>query len=416
MPKAVPDETDEIVDRLQSAAEYLYQFEFYRERFAEAGLEPGDIDSIETFRQLPSMTPADLAADYSEHPPLGSLIPEDKQVVRCNLTPNPHMDTQMPVPQTRDDIEINTSVNEHAYRNIGVTEEDVLLNTAGFTPYPFGWTIAGAAEAVGATHIPTGPGDTENQVAVIERHGVTTVCGFPSFMMEIGGAADEGQLDTVERVICAGEPFTAIEGYREQVRGAFGGDVTVVDGYGLSEFGTGHVAFESEQEDGMHVFTEKVFPEVVDPETGELVEQGEKGELVLTTLREESAPVLRLRTGDLTIFEKRESEYGDYVLPEGVFGRTDDMRKIKGVKVYPVELQMHLAGVPAVDPENIQLRITRPDGGTDHLEITVAGDPDAADTDAVAEGLDSVMGISVDELTVEEGLEVPDDGMIVDDR
>jgi phenylacetate-CoA ligase len=86
------------------------------------------------------------------------------------------------------------------------------------------------------------------------------------------------------------------------------------------------------------------------------------------------------------------------------------------VKVYSVELQMHLAGVPAVDPENIQLRITRPDGGTDHLEITVAGDPDAADTDAVAEGLDSVMGISVDELTVEEGLEVPDDGMIVDDR
>jgi len=415
MAKAIPDETDKLVERLRSAAEYMYQFDFYKERFAEAGLEPGGIDSIETFRQLPSMTPKDLADDYTENPALGSLIPEDKNVVRCNLTPNPYMDTQMPIPQTNDDIEINNGVNAKAYRNVGVTDDDVVLNTAGFTPYPFGWTIAGAAETIGATHIPSGPGDTEQQVELIEHHEVTTVCGFPSFMMEIAGEADENQLDTIERVLCSGEPFTAIEGYREQVRGAFGGDVTVVDGYGLSEFGTGHVAFESREEDGMHVFLDKVFPEVVDPETGELVERGEKGELVLTTLREESAPVLRLRTGDLTVFDKRESEYGEYVLPEGVFGRTDDMRKIKGVKVYPVELQMHLAGVPNVDPENIQLRITRPEGGTDHLEVTVGGDPDEADHDSITEGLNSVMGISVDELNVEGGLEV-DDEMIVDER
>lgn len=416
MAKAIPDETDKLVERLRSAAEYMYQFDFYKERFAEAGLEPGGIDSIETFRQLPSMTPKDLADDYIENPALGSLIPEDKNVVRCNLTPNPYMDTQMPIPQTNDDVEINNGVNVKAYRNVGVTDDDVVLNTAGFTPYPFGWTIAGAAETIGATHIPSGPGDTEQQVELIEHHEVTTVCGFPSFMMEIAGEADEGQLDTIERVLCSGEPFTAIEGYREQVRGAFGGDVTVVDGYGLSEFGTGHVAFESREEDGMHVFLDKVFPEVVDPETGELVERGEKGELVLTTLREESAPVLRLRTGDLTIFDKRESEYGEYVLPEGVFGRTDDMRKIKGVKVYPVELQMHLAGVPNVDPENIQLRITRPEGGTDHLEVTVGGEPDEADHDSITEGLNSVMGISVDELNVKGGLEVDDDEMIVDER
>lgn len=414
MAKAIPDETDELVDRLRSAAEYTYQFDFYRERFAEAGLEPADIDSIERFRQLPSMTPKDLADDYTDHPPLGSLIPEDRNVVRCNLTPNPYVDAQMPVPQSPEDIEINNGVNAKAYRNIGVTEDDVLLNTAGFTPYPFGWTIAGAAETIGATHIPSGPGDTEEQVTLIEHHGVTTVCGFPSFMMEIGGEADDGQLDTVERVICAGEPFTAIDGYREQVRGAFGGDVTVVDGYGLSEFGTGHVAFESREEDGMHVFLDKVFPEVVDPETGELVERGEKGELVLTTMREESAPVLRLRTGDLTIFDRRESKHGEYVLPEGVFGRTDNMRKIKGVKIYPVELQMHLAGVPNVDPENLQLRITQPDGGTDRLEVTVGGDPEEADHESVAEGLNTVMGISVDDLTIEEGLEVANDEMIVE--
>lgn len=414
MVRATLDETDDIIDQLRTAAEYLSQFEFYQERLNEAGLEPADIDSIETFRQLPAMTPEDLANDYSENPPLGSLIPDEWEVIRMNLTPNPHMETRMPVPQTTQDIEINSKVNAEAYRNIGVTSDDVLLNTANFTPYPFGWAIAGAAERIGARHIPTGPGDTEEQVAVIEQHGVTTICGFPSFMLKIAGEADDGQLDSVERVICSGEPFTAIDGYREQVRGAFGGDVTVVDGYGLSEFGTGHVAFEAKEEDGMHLFTDKVFPEVIDPETGELVERGEKGELVLTTLQEEAAPVLRLRTGDLTILKKRETEYGEYVLPEGVFGRTDNMRKIKGVKVYPLELQMHLAGVPNVDPENMQLRVTRPEGQTDSLGITVGGDSEAVDTDQLRSGIAGVINITPDEIHVEDGFEADD--VVVDER
>lgn len=416
MVRATLDETEDVIDRLQSAAEYLWQFDFYQERFDEAGLAPEDIDSIETFRQLPTMTPEDMANDYSENPPLGSLIPDEWDVVRTNLTPNPYMDTRMPVPQTPRDIEINNEVNAKAYRNIGVTSDDVVLNTANFTPYPFGWAIGGAAERIGARHIPTGPGDTEEQVEVIANHGVTTLCGFPSFMLKIANTADEGQLDSVERIICSGEPFTAIDGYREQVRGAFGGDVTVVDGYGLSEFGTGHVAFESREEDGMHLFTEKVFPEVVDPETGELVERGEKGELVLTTLQEEAAPVLRLRTGDLTILDKRETEHGEYVLPEGVFGRTDNMRKIKGVKVYPLELQMHLAGVPNVDPENMQLLVSRPEGQTDRLEITVGGDPDGVDTDDLGDGIAEVINISPDAVDVEDGFEVADEEVVVDER
>lgn len=416
MVQATIDETDEIIDRLQDAIEYLSQFQFYQERLEKVGLEPGDIDSIDTFRQLPAMTPEDLANDYSENPPLGSLIPDDREVVRMNLTPNPYMETSMPVPQTPRDLEINNKVNAEAYRNVGVTEDDVVLNTANFTPYPFGWAIAGAAERIGARHIPTGPGDTDEQVEIINRHQVTTVCGFPSFMLKIADKADEGQLDSIERIICNGEPFTAIDGYREQVRGAFGGDVTVVDGYGLSEFGTGHVAFESKDEDGMYLLTDKVFPEVIDPETGELVERGEKGELVLTTLQEEAAPVLRLRTGDLTILDKRETEYGDYVLPQGVFGRTDNMRKIKGVKVYPLELQMHLAGVPSVDPENMQLHITRPEGDTDHLSVTVNGDPEEVGSDQLREGIAEVINITPDEIQVEQGFEVADEEVILEER
>jgi len=411
MASATLDETDEVIDRLREAADRLYEYDLYRERFEEAGLEPEDIDSIETFRELPTMDASDQAEDIQSNPPFGSLVDPD-DVVRCNFTPSPYFEHRMPVPATREDVERDDERLAEAYRSVGLTEDDVVLNTAGMMPYPFGWAIAGAAETIGATHIPMGPGDAEEQVDVIERYDVTVVSGFPSFAMELASTAED-ILDGVEIVIGGGEPFTAIEGYREQAREAFGGDVTVVDNYGLSE--VGFVGFESHEEAGMHLFTDSLFPEVVDPETGELVERGEKGELVLTTLSGDSTPVLRFRTGDLTILDKREFEYGDYLLPQGVFGRVDSMKKVKGVKLYPDELTMYVAGVDALDHENMELRLTRPEGTTDHVALTVAGDPDALDREAFASEVRSILNISVDELTINPDFEAGEE-TVVDER
>lgn len=406
MAKATLDETDELIDRLQNAVAYMAQFDLYREKLDETGLESGDIDSIETFRQLPTMTANDLATDYQEHPPFGSLVPADDSIVRLNFTPNPYMENRMPVIATDRDLEGNHLAD--VYRDLGVTEDDVVLNTASMNPFPFGWSVAMAAEEIGATHIPMGPGNTEEQVDVIQRYGVTVACGFPSFLLKVANAADEPLTD-VDLVIAGGAPFTAIDGYREEVREAFGGDPTVVDGYGLSEVGS--VARETADEDGMHVHTDLVFPEVVDPETGELLERGEKGELVLTHLANPSVPVLRFRTHDLTILDERD---GEYVLPQGVFGRTDRMQKVKGVKVYPDELLLHLAGVDGVDHQNVQFRVERPTGGTHRLEITVAGDPDAIGVEELAAEIRSQIAISVDDLTIEEGFEVDREEQIVD--
>jgi phenylacetate-CoA ligase len=411
MTPATLDGTDEVIDRLREAADRLYEYDLYRDWFEEAGLEPGDIDSIETFRELPTMDASDQAEDVQSNPPFGSLVDPD-DVVRCNFTPSPYFDHRMPVPATREDVERDDERLAEAYRSVGVTEDDVVLNTAGMMPYPFGWAIAGAAETIGATHVPMGPGNAEEQVDVIERYDVTVVSGFPSFAMELASTAED-VLDGVEIVIGGGEPFTAIEGYRERAREAFGGDVTVVDNYGLSE--VGFVGFESREEAGMHLFTDSLFPEVVDPETGELVERGEKGELVLTTLSEDSTPVLRFRTGDLTILDKRESEYGDYVLPQGVFGRVDSMKKVKGVKLYPDELTMYVAGVDALDHENMELRLTRPEGTTDHVALTVAGDPDALDREAFASEVRSILNVSVDELVVDPDFEAGEE-TVVDER
>ncbi|MEF8904776.1 MAG: AMP-binding protein, partial [Haloarculaceae archaeon] len=357
------------------------------------------------------MDASDQAEDIQSNPPFGSLVDPD-EVVRCNFTPSPYFDHRMPIPTTREDVERDDERLAEAYRSAGVTEDDVVLNTAGMMPYPFGWAIAGAAETIGATHVPMGPGNAEEQVDVIERYDVTVVSGFPSFAMELANTAED-VLDGVEIVIGGGEPFTAIEGYRERAREAFGGDVSVVDNYGLSE--VGFVGFESREEAGMHLFTDSLFPEVVDPETGELVERGEKGELVLTTLSEDSTPVLRFRTGDLTILDRRESEHGDYVLPQGVFGRVDSMKKVKGVKLYPDELTMYVAGVDALDHENMELRLTRPEGTTDHVALTVAGDPDALDREAFASEVRSILNVSVDELTIDPDFEAGEE-TVVDER
>lgn len=414
MPRAHPDETDERVAQLRDAVEYVSQFEFYREKLDEADLEPGDIDSVETFRQIPPMDASDLAADVAENPPFGSLVPDERELVRCNFTPNPHLETRMPVVATAREVRSRRERLAEEYRAVGVTADDVVLNTASMTPYPFGWGVAGAAEEIGALHIPMGPGDTEEQIQVIRNHDVTTICGFPSFILKIARTAD-GVLDGVDHVLAGGEPFTAIEGYREEVREAYGGDVTVVDGYGLSE--VGGVARESRLEAGMHVNTDAVFPEVIDPETGDLVERGEKGELVLTHLTERSVPVVRFRTHDVTILEKRPTDYGDYVLPEGVFGRSDSMVKAKGVKLYPDEIFLYLAGIDAIDQENARLEISRPDGTTHRVTLTLAGDPSAVDVEGLRSEIESRINVRLDGFVVDPGFELGDDeSRVVTDR
>jgi phenylacetate-CoA ligase len=403
-----------MLDGLQDATEYLAAFDMYTKRFENAGVTPGSFSSLEGFRDLPTMRVSDLVADFQETPPFGSLVPDGQRVVRCNFTPSPHMDS-MPVVWTEADVETNRMQTGDAYRAVGLTNDDVVLNTGDFTPFPFGWIVADAVEEIGATHIPTGPGDTDEQIEIIESTNVTAIVGFPSFIERIANEAD-APLDSIEIVIAGGEPFTAIDGYRERVRNAFGGQPTVVDAFGLAETGPGYVAIESREEAGMHLLTDRFLPEVIDPETGELVERGEKGELVLTTLTRESVPLLRFRTGDLTVLEKRDSEFGEYVLPAGVKGRTDDRLKVKGVKLYPGEVQMHLAGVDGINPRNVAVRIDRQEGQTDWIHLIVNADAKTVDEADLRSSVESVIGITVDELTVDDEFETENDVIQVDDR
>lgn len=412
MAAATLDETEQILDQLRHTVKDLSEYEVYRERFKAAGVPSDDIESIADFRCVETMNATDLAKDVKSTPPYGSLVNPDK-VNRCNLTPNPNFENRMPIPTTNADVKRTNERLAEAYRSAGVTDNDVVLNTAGMMPYPFGWAIAGSVETLGATHIPMGPGDAEEQVDVIQDFDVTVISGFPSFSLELARTA-EVVLDNVEVIIGGGEPFTAIEGYREEMREVFGGDVTVVDNYGLSEAGI--VAFESREESGMHLFTDHVFPEVIDPETGELVDRGEKGELVVTTFRKEAMPLLRYRTGDITILEKRDSEYGDYILPRGVFGRVDGMKKIKGVKVYPDEIVMYLMGIDGVDHENAEVRITRPAGTTDYLTLVLPEESGNVNVETIQSDLANILNITIDDIQMIPEFESDTEGILIDNR
>lgn len=410
MALSTPDETEQTVERLRSICEYMYSFDYYRGRFRDAGISPDDIDSLGTFRELPTMTPRDLAADYTDNPPWGSMILDDEPVVRCHFTPSPFKDPWLPVPYTSKDIALNERINKNTFTRMGISEDDVVLNTMNFAPYLSGWAAKAGAELNGATHLATGPGNTQKQAEIIREYGVTTVYGSPSFLIQLATESDD-ELPSVERVICTGEPFTAIDGYRERMITAYGGDVTAIDAYGASEFGTRFVAYETPDFEGMYLPTDLVFVEVMDPETGAIVDRGEKGELVLTTLVEESMPVLRLRTGDLTKFDRAEDRY---VLPNGVFGRVDNMQKIKGVKVYPMELQMYLAGVDGVDPTQVEFRVIRSDEGTDEFTCIISGDSQEINKQDLRDGLQSVTNIAIDRLEIDDTYDTAEEGLIVE--
>jgi phenylacetate-CoA ligase len=197
---------------------------------------------------------------------------------------------------------------------------------------------------------------------------------------------------SVDTFVGAGEPFTSIPGLREDVKEALDAE-TAVDYFGTRQILP--VAAETAAEDGLHVSDEYAFVEVIDPDSGEVLPYGERGELVVTHLQKEGCPLVRYRTGDLTEWEERD---GEVVLPDGVIGRTDNRLKVKGVKLYPESLGTVLAGFGGLSGE-FRLEVTRP-SSTDEIKLVVEGEADVGElASAVKERL----------------LVAPDDIELVDD-
>jgi len=345
---------------LRDQLEYAAQFDFYSEAFADAGVDPGSIDSWEAFRDVPFVETHQLEADFEENPPEGSLYTEGAMI-----SFSPMGDDLAPMFDTAADLDYQAEVNADVFGDAGIEPGDRVLNTFGYTLFGTGLLLQRGLEELGAEVFPIGPGDSDQAAAFIEEYDVDALIGNPSFALKIAEAGA-----AVDTFVGGGEPFTSIPGYRKEVKDALDCE-TAVD-----YFGTRHVlpiAAETTAEDGLSVSSEYAIVEIVDPDTGEQLSPGERGEVVVTHRRKEGFPLVRYRTGDLAELERRGE---DLVLPDGVIGRTDNRLKVKGVKLYPESIPAVLAGFDGLTGE-YSLTVTRPEA-TDHLAIRCEGSADEA--------------------------------------
>ncbi len=366
--------------------------DFYAEKFDEAGVDPGTVDSWEAFRDVPYTTTAELEADFEAASPTGSLYEGAAMV-----TFSPMGEGLQPVFDTQADLDQQAAVNAEVLRRAGVEPGDRVVNTFGYELFGTGYVLHRALERLGAEVFPLGPGDSDQAAATINEYDVDALVGNPSFALKIG---EEG--GSVDTFVGAGEPFTSIPGRREAVKEAL--DASSATDY----FGTRHimpVAAETAEEDGLHVVDDYAVVEIVDPDTGEVLGEGERGEVVVTHLKKEGIPLVRYRTGDLAELEVRGETV---VMPDGVIGRTDERLKVKGVKVYPESIGTVLASFEGLTGE-YRIEVTQPES-TDHLTVVCEGD---ADADELLEALGDRLLVTPDAVELVDEL---DETGIVDDR
>ena len=355
------------LNRLQKLVHRVYETVApYKAKMDEAGVKPGDIQSLADLRHLPFTTKDDLRDNY----PFGLFTVPMDEIVRVHASSGT---TGKPtvVGYTAQDIKMWASVMGRALAMAGVTKGDMVHNAYGYGLFTGGLGAHYGIEYLGATVIPVSGGNTKRQITIMRDFGSTVLMATPSYALNLADAmADVGVSpeDLKLRVgIHGAEPWS--ENMRDEVEQKLG--IKAVDIYGLSEVIGPGVAMECLQsERGMHIQEDHFLPEIVDPDTFEPLPYGEPGELVFTTLTKEAFPIIRYRTKDLSRLFAEPCPCGrTLVRMEKVTGRTDDMLIIRGVNVFPSQVEHVLMGVEGVEP-HYQLEVNR-QGNLDTMSVLV---------------------------------------------
>lgn len=333
-------------ERLQSLLERLAESDapYWREKLA--GVAPGSITSIRDIAALPFTEKQEFRDTF----PYGMLAVPLEETVRLHASSGTSGKPTV-VGYTQHDIEIFAEVNARAIAVAGGTRGDVVHIAYGYGLFTGGLGLHYGAERLGATAVPASGGNPAFQLQLMADLGANGLACTPSFALLLAErAADSGLRDRIKvgYGVLGAEPWS--EGMRNRIEEQWGGGFAAVDIYGLSEVIGPGVAMESPQAKGaMYVFDDHFFPEIVDPVTGEPVPEGELGELVLTTLSKEAQPVLRYRTRDLTRFIDEPGADGrTFRRVARLQGRVDDMLIIRGINVYPREVETVLLEDPAI--------------------------------------------------------------------
>lgn len=334
---------------------------FYREKFQAAGVAPGDIKSLRDLQRLPFTTKQDLRDNY----PFGMFAVPMDNVVRIHASSGT---TGKPtvVGYTARDIKMWSELMARALTAAGATRGDIIHNAYGYGLFTGGLGVHYGAECLGASVIPISGGNTKRQIMIMKDFGPTILTCTPSYALHLAEVAQEVGVGFNELRFKAGifgaEPWS--EKMREEIERKL--NLDAVDIYGLSEVLGPGVAIEClEAKKGLHIFEDHFIPEIIDPNTGEVLPYGERGELVFTTITKEAFPVIRYRTRDITSLNPEPCICGrSHVRMNRVSGRTDDMLIIRGVNVFPSQIESVLMEMEEVEP-HYQLVVDR----VDNLDI-----------------------------------------------
>ncbi len=354
------------LERLQKTVERVYHnVPFYRHKFQEAGMEPGDIKSLADLQRLPFTTKTDLRDNY----PFGMFASSMSEIVRVHASSGT---TGKPVVvgYTRADLNTWSELMARTLTCGGTTKDSVVQVAFGYGLFTGGLGAHYGAEKIGASVIPISGGNTQRQLMLMNDFGTTVLACTPSYaiylaetMEEMGGKRESCKL---KYGVFGAEPWS--EKMRDEIEKRLG--ISAIDIYGLTEVIGPGVASECQEKSGLHVFEDHFIPEVIHPETGEVLPYGEKGELVFTTISKEGIPVIRYRTRDISILYEEHCLCGrTHIRMHRVMGRTDDMLIIRGVNVFPSQVESILLDIGETQPH--YLLIVKREGSLDELEIQV---------------------------------------------
>jgi phenylacetate-CoA ligase len=354
------------LDRLKKTVNHVYQnVPFYRTRMQQAGVQPGDIRSLADLTLLPFTTKQDLRETY----PFGLFAVPQSEIVRVHASSGT---TGKPivVGYTQGDINTWSELVARCLVAAGADKHSVVQIAYGYGLFTGGLGLHYGAERLGATVIPISGGNTKRQVMLMKDFGTTTLACTPSYALFLAETLVEEGINLSELKLRTGvfgaEPWT--EGMRKQIEQRLG--IRAMDIYGLSEIIGPGVAIECEQQNGLHIFEDHFIPEIIDPGTLQPVKDGEKGELVFTTITKEGIPMIRYRTRDLTSLDYTPCDCGrTHVRMGRILGRSDDMLIIRGVNVFPTQVESVLANYSDVEPHYL-IVVDRRDN-LDILEVWV---------------------------------------------
>ncbi|MDZ4172468.1 MAG: phenylacetate--CoA ligase [Methanobacteriaceae archaeon] len=351
---------------LKKVVERAYEnVPYYKNLFDNLKLKPDDIKSLKDIEKLPFTTKSDLRDAY----PFGMFAVPEEEIIEVHTSSGT---TGKPTVSgyTLKDLKIWGEVMGRALTMAGAGKKDKIQNCYGYGLFTGGLGVHYGTQTIGATVIPISAGNTQRQIEIMEDFKTSIITCTPSYALYLAEVLEKNGVDIKNLNLKAG--VFGAEMWTEEMRKTIEKrlNISALNIYGLTEIIGPGVAQECEEKNGLHIFEDHFYPEIIDPNTKKTLGEGERGELVLTTLTRDGMPILRFRTKDITALRKEKCGCGRTIVRmDRITGRTDDMLKIRGVIVFPSQIERALLKIEGLQPQ-YQIIVTRP-GHLDELEVQV---------------------------------------------